>query len=162
MANADFKLSKSWFLEPYALSASWRGSVCYYMLLHLQTCFMPKNAHGISIRFHIWGLQHKLTSKFFLSCFQYTNWNSWDDVSNGVEAGQMRNWSSVPGRYKRHFTSPQHPDQPPTQWVLWAVPPRVKQLGHEVDHSPPVNAKVKNSGAVLSFPHVIMAWSLIN
>jgi hypothetical protein len=35
------------------------------------------------------------------------------------------------------------PTQPLIQWVLVALSPGVKQLGHEADHSPPTNAEVK-------------------
>jgi hypothetical protein len=34
--------------------------------------------------------------------------------------------------------------------------------GHEVDHSPPSSAKVKNGGAIPPLPSVFMAWCLIN
>jgi hypothetical protein len=33
--------------------------------------------------------------------------------------------------------------QPPIQWIPGALSLRVKQLGHEVDHSPLSSAKVK-------------------
>jgi hypothetical protein len=35
------------------------------------------------------------------------------------------------------------PTQLPIQWVPGALSLEVKQLGHEVDHSPPSSAKVK-------------------
>jgi hypothetical protein len=40
------------------------------------------------------------------------------------------------------------PTQPSTQWVPWAVSPRVKRLGRVADHSPPSSAEIKNGGAV--------------
>jgi hypothetical protein len=38
--------------------------------------------------------------------------------------------------------------QPPIQWVLWALSPEVKRLGHESNHSPPSSAEVKSGGAI--------------
>jgi len=35
------------------------------------------------------------------------------------------------------------PTQPPIQWVLGALYPGIKRPGHEVDHSPPSSAEVK-------------------
>jgi hypothetical protein len=35
------------------------------------------------------------------------------------------------------------PTQPPIQWVPGALSMRVKQPGHEADHSPPSSAEVK-------------------
>jgi hypothetical protein len=35
------------------------------------------------------------------------------------------------------------PTQPPIQWVQRALSLRVKQPGHEADHSPPYSAEVK-------------------
>jgi hypothetical protein len=35
------------------------------------------------------------------------------------------------------------PTQPPVQWVLEVLSLRVKQPGHEADHSSPSSAKVK-------------------
>jgi hypothetical protein len=48
------------------------------------------------------------------------------------------------------------PIQPPIQWVLGALSPGVKQLGHEAAHSPPCSAKVKKGGAILPLPYVFM------
>jgi hypothetical protein len=42
--------------------------------------------------------------------------------------------------------------------VLEALSPRVKQLGHEADHSPPSSAKVMN---VQSSQYVLKVWCLI-
>jgi hypothetical protein len=64
----------------------------------------------ISIKYHIWGLQQKPISKVCLA--------GWDGVLNRVEAGKLRNWSSVPAWGKPHFSPTQHTDQPPTHWIL--------------------------------------------
>jgi hypothetical protein len=51
------------------------------------------------------------------------------------------------------------PTQPPIQWVLGALSPGVKQLGHEAGCSPPSGAEVKNGGAVPQHPsYVFMAF----
>jgi hypothetical protein len=47
--------------------------------------------------------------------------------------------------------------QPPNQLILMALSPGVKWLEWESDHSPASNAKVKNGGAMPSFPH-ISSW----
>jgi hypothetical protein len=44
--------------------------------------------------------------------------------------------------------------QPPIQWVLGALSLVVKQLGHEVDHSPPSSAEVKNAWSYTSTPPI--------
>jgi hypothetical protein len=55
------------------------------------------------------------------------------------------------------------PTQPPIQWVLGTLVPRVKQPGHEDDHSSSSSAKVKNMWSYISTPpYVFMMWSLIN
>jgi hypothetical protein len=46
------------------------------------------------------------------------------------------------------------PIQPPIQWVPGAFSLRVKQLGHEADHSSPSSAKVKKGGAITSTPQM--------
>jgi hypothetical protein len=38
--------------------------------------------------------------------------------------------------------------QPPIQWVPGVLSPRVKQQGHEADHSPLSSAEVRNGGAI--------------
>jgi hypothetical protein len=38
----------------------------------------------------------------------------------------------------------------------------VKRLGREADDSPPSAAEVKNGGAIPPFPHVFIAWWLMN
>jgi hypothetical protein len=40
--------------------------------------------------------------------------------------------------------------------------PAVKRQGREVDHSPPFNAEIKNSGALPTLPYVFRAYCLIN
>jgi hypothetical protein len=44
------------------------------------------------------------------------------------------------------------PTQPPIQWILGALSPGVKWLGHEADHSLPSSAKVKNMWCFTSIP----------
>jgi hypothetical protein len=46
------------------------------------------------------------------------------------------------------------PTQPPIQWVPGALSLGVKQLEHEVDHSPPSSAKVKDAWNCTSIPPV--------
>jgi hypothetical protein len=42
------------------------------------------------------------------------------------------------------------PTHPAIKWVMGALSPGVKQLGHEADHSPPTNAEVKNTWIYIS------------
>jgi hypothetical protein len=49
------------------------------------------------------------------------------------------------------------PTQPPIEWVVEAVYPRVKRPGHEADHSPPSSAEVRNDGAIPPLPHTF-SW----
>jgi len=44
--------------------------------------------------------------------------------------------------------------QPLVQWVLGFFPLGVKQLGHEVNHSLPSSAKVRNEWSSASTPHM--------
>jgi hypothetical protein len=44
------------------------------------------------------------------------------------------------------------PTQPPIQWILGALSPRVKPPGREADHSPTSSAKVKNAWSCTSTP----------
>jgi len=54
------------------------------------------------------------------------------------------------------------PTQLPIQWLLGELSPRVKQLGHEADHSPPSSAKVKNTWSCTTIPtYIFMVWCLI-
>jgi hypothetical protein len=54
------------------------------------------------------------------------------------------------------------PTQPPIQWIRAALSLGVKRPGHEVDHSPPSSAKVKNAWSYTSTPqYVFMAWCLV-
>jgi hypothetical protein len=62
---------------------------------------------------------------------------------------------SSPGRVKIFLLSKSSrpalaSTQPLIQWVSGALSPGVKQLGREVDHSPPASAKVKNMWIYLS------------
>jgi hypothetical protein len=45
------------------------------------------------------------------------------------------------------------PAQPPTQWVPGALSLGVKQQGRATDHSPPINAEIKNGSTVPPLPH---------
>jgi hypothetical protein len=66
----------------------------------------------------------------------------------------------------KFFSSPHHPDWlwgPPSQdiqCVPGALFLGVKRLGHEADHSPPSNAKVKNAWSYITIPskYAFMAW----
>jgi hypothetical protein len=75
-------------------------------------------------------------------------------------------WTS-PGRVKNFFYSTSSrpalgPTQPPTQWVLGALFPKVKWKGCEADHSPPTSAEVKKTRIYISTPpYVFMAQCLI-
>jgi hypothetical protein len=49
--------------------------------------------------------------------------------------------------------------------IIWDVTPYnplLFSLGRENYGAPPSSAEVKNGGAIHSFPHVFMAWCLIN
>jgi hypothetical protein len=46
------------------------------------------------------------------------------------------------------------PTQPLIQWAPGALSLEVKWLGHEVDHSPPSNAEVKNAWNYTSTPPI--------
>jgi hypothetical protein len=55
------------------------------------------------------------------------------------------------------------PTQPPIQCVLGPLSPEVRQLGNEVDYSPPPSAEVKNAWSCTSIsPYVFMARCLSN
>jgi len=46
------------------------------------------------------------------------------------------------------------PTQPPTQWVTGTLTPGSKRPWHEVDHSPPSSAEVKNAWSYISSPNM--------
>jgi len=46
--------------------------------------------------------------------------------------------------------------QPPIQWVPGDLSLRIKQPGHEADHSPPSSAEVKNACSYTSTPPVCL------
>jgi hypothetical protein len=51
------------------------------------------------------------------------------------------------------------PTQPPIQWVQGDLSMGVERLGCEADHSPPLNAEVKNACSYISTPqYAFMAW----
>jgi hypothetical protein len=52
--------------------------------------------------------------------------------------------------------------QPSIQWILGTLTPRVKQLGHKADYSPPSSAEVKNAWSYASTPpYIFMACCLV-
>jgi hypothetical protein len=54
------------------------------------------------------------------------------------------------------------PTQPPIQWVPGALSQGLRRPGHEADHSPPLNAEVKNAWSYTStLPYVFMARCLV-
>jgi hypothetical protein len=82
--------------------------------------------------------------------------------SAGLVTGYgMHGWSSIPGRGKRFFSTPQSLDglwDPPSlQWV-----PGVKRAGPEADHSPPSNTQVKKGGATPPLPPICLQGILLN
>jgi hypothetical protein len=54
------------------------------------------------------------------------------------------------------------PTQPPIKWVPGALTPGVKQLGREVDHSPPSSAKVKSEWSYTSTPPICLHVMVLN
>jgi hypothetical protein len=79
-------------------------------------------------------------------------------IETRLQAGQPKSPGLIPSRRKRfslahmsllalRFT------QPPTEWVLWAVPLCIKQQRHEANHSPPSSVGVTNGGPMPSFLH---------
>jgi hypothetical protein len=71
-------------------------------------------------------------------------------------------WGSIPCRSKIFLFSTASrpamgPTQPSIQWVLGVSSLRVKQLGHEADHSPPSSADIKNGGAIAPL-HLMSSW----
>jgi hypothetical protein len=55
------------------------------------------------------------------------------------------------------------PTIPPIQWILEALPPGIKWLGHEDDHSPPFSAEIKNARSY-TFPPlcIFIAINILN
>jgi hypothetical protein len=55
------------------------------------------------------------------------------------------------------------PTQPPIQWVLEVLSPRLKQAGRQGDHSPPASAEVKEMWIYTStLPYAFMVYCLIS
>jgi fatty acid desaturase len=50
------------------------------------------------------------------------------------------------------------PTQPPITWVLGALIPAVRQLGHETDHSSPSSAEVKNAWNYTTTLLTLSSW----
>jgi len=75
----------------------------------------------------------------------------------------MDDWASIPGRslcYHIHTASGAHLAS--IQWVLGALSPRVKPVGHAAAHSPPSSSKVKSVWIYTSIPPCIfMALCLV-
>jgi hypothetical protein len=54
------------------------------------------------------------------------------------------------------------PTQPPIQWVLGTLSLRVKQPGHEADHSPPLMLRSRTHGAIPAIlQYIFMTWCLV-
>jgi hypothetical protein len=92
--------------------------------------------------------------------------DSWDSAVGIVTrygAGQPRGQSSSLGGGKNfHFYMSSElalgPTQPPMQWVAGVLPPGVKWLRREADHSPPTSAEVKKTWVYISTPpYIFMA-----
>jgi hypothetical protein len=63
-------------------------------------------------------------------------------IVQSLRAGQPRSPGSLSDRAKHLLSSPNNvfipplrPTQPPTQWVLAALSPKIKRMGREADHS---------------------------
>jgi hypothetical protein len=54
------------------------------------------------------------------------------------------------------------PTQPPIQWEPEALSLWVKWPGHEIDHSPPSGAKVKNAGSYTLTPSICLHGVVLN
>ena len=72
-------------------------------------------------------------------------------------AAWPRNSGLIPDRDKRYVSLLQSPHQlsglqPRVQWVLGAVSPEVKQLGHKADLSSPSSVRIKNDWSYTSPP----------
>jgi hypothetical protein len=78
--------------------------------------------------------------------FCLSKWGEWSVVGH---------WISNPGRGKRFLFSAKRPDMllgPPSPPCngYWAILPGVNRLGHEVDHSLPSSAEVRNEWSCTS------------
>jgi len=63
--------------------------------------------------------------------------NSTVGIETGLDAGQLRNYESIPSSGKKFLPSPESAAHLAVQsLVAGALPLGVKQLGHEADHSP--------------------------
>jgi hypothetical protein len=126
---------------------------------HLTTLWASRACYRDSFTYFLFRV-YRTSGWASLALFSIQQLNSWDDVSNRVQAGQLRNRSLFPGRCKEkfHFSTASRP----TSYILVTEGsfPRSKAVKHEVDHSPSFNAEVKNCGAVLPLLHVFMACCL--
>jgi hypothetical protein len=85
-------------------------------------------------------------------------------MMTALQAGQPGNWGSIPGRVEIFIIYSVSRlalglSQTPTQWVLLALSPEVKQWVHEADHSPLSGVEVMNVWSFTSTPaclHVLM------
>jgi hypothetical protein len=79
------------------------------------------------------------------------------EIATSYGLDDRRSRSSSPGRVKYFLFSKSsrlalRSTQPPIQWVPGALSTGVKQLGREVDHSPPTSAEVKKMWIYTSTP----------
>jgi hypothetical protein len=96
----------------------------------------------------LWAYVHRIYRSWGLSRY-----------SDGLLAGQPRNWGLIPSRGMIfHSSTASRPalglTQPLIQWVLGAVSLRLKRPGSEAGHSLPFSAKVKNGGAIPPLIHM--------
>jgi hypothetical protein len=92
---------------------------------------------------------------YYVFISEEPGWHS--RYSDWLRTGKPRGRGSSPGRVKNIlFSTSSKPalwsTQPPIQWVLRALSPRVKRPGREADHSPRVNAEVKKIWICKSTP----------
>ena len=90
------------------------------------------------------------------------SWHSIDGIVTRLWAWRSRIW--ILGKASFYFPQTScltlRPTKPPIQWC-WGSFPEVKQLGHEVDHSPVSRAEVMNECRYTSTPLIHlqgMAW----
>jgi hypothetical protein len=78
-------------------------------------------------------------------------------ITTSLRAGRPRIRGSIPDRGKRLFSITSRPvlgpTQPPIQWILGAVSPRVKRPRREAGAIPPTSAEVKNGKAISPLPY---------